>query len=209
MKNIFIGGSSDIAQNIAKKCSDPDAISRKENKLFYTNYKIKDYSINEIKKSVRKIKVKYDNILIFNGAYNKSMISFFSIKEFDKDFYINFKVPLIFATELIKNQTLKKGGSILFFSSVAANNTEKGNAYYSISKNALNFAAKISGNEQMKRGNRINIVSLGLVNNKMGKSTLIYETNNKFKFVKKNFYVTKVLKLLKNKKINNEIVSIK
>ena len=98
MKNIFIGGSSDIAQNIAKKCLNPDSISRKENKLFYTNYKIKDYSIYEIKKLVRKIKIKYDNILIFNGAYNKSMISFFSIKEFDKDFYINFKVPLIFAT---------------------------------------------------------------------------------------------------------------
>ena len=168
MKNIFIGGSSEIAQNIAKKCLDPDSISRKESKSFHTNYKIKNYSINEIKKAIRKIKIKYDNILIFNGAYNKSMISFFSNKEFDKDFYINFKVPLIFATELIKNQTLKKGGSILFFSSIAANNTEKGNAYYSISKNALNFAAKILGNEQMKRGNRINIVSLGLVNNKMG-----------------------------------------
>ncbi|MDC0417233.1 SDR family oxidoreductase [Candidatus Pelagibacter sp.] len=209
MKNIFVGGSSEIALNIARKIKNSDCISRKKNNLFENNYKIQNYSIKEIRKIIKTIDKKYDNILIFNGIYSESLVSFFSIKEFDKNFYINFKVPLIFATELIKNQNLKKGGSIFFFSSIAANKTEKGNAYYSISKNALNFMAKILANEQINRGNRINIISLGLINNKMGKSTLLYKINKQHKFVKKSIYISKILKILKNKKINKKIITIK
>lgn len=209
MKNLFIGGSSEIAKDLVKKLSFSDCISRNNSKLFQNCFKILNYKENQIKKSIKKIKGNYDNILIFNGDYQASFITTFSSKEFDKSFYINFKVPIIFSSELIKNNILKKNGSIFFFSSIAANYNEKGNAYYSLSKNSLNFAAKLLGNEQMKRGIRVNVISLGLINNKMGKSTITFKTKKNIKFLKKNMYINKIIKTLKNKKINQKIIFIK
>ena len=37
---------------------------------------------------------KYDNILIFNGFYSSSFLSFFNSKSFLKDFKINFLTPI-------------------------------------------------------------------------------------------------------------------
>ena len=174
MKNLFIGGSSEIARDLVKKLSFSDCVSRRNFQLFKKCFKIKNYKEKEIKNITKKINKDYDNILIFNGEYQNSFITSFSSKDFDKSFYINFKVPIMFASELINNRVLKKNGSIFFFSSVAANSNDKGNAYYSISKNSLNFAAKLLGQEQSKRGVRV-----------------------------------KIIKTLKNKKINKKIILIK
>ena len=51
---------------------------------------------------------------------------------------------------------------------MAAIKPEIGNAYYALSKNALNFASKILYLEQKKRSIRVNTVLLGLIKNKMG-----------------------------------------
>ena len=150
MRNLFIGGSSEIAIDVAKKLPGSDCISQKKCKFFSNNLKIENYKFQKIKKIVKKIKIKYDNILIFNGFYEKSLLSFFSEKEFEKSFYINLKVPLMFASELISNKILNRDGSIFFFSSIAAKTPKQGNAYYSLSKNTLNFAAQILSDEQKK-----------------------------------------------------------
>ena len=209
MKNLFIGGSSEIAKNIAKKLYFTDCVSRKNSNIYNKCFKIKNYKIQEIKKTIKSITKTYDNILIFNGEYQYSSLNSFSVKEFDKSLYINFKVPIIFATELINNENLKKNGSVYFFSSVAAHTSEKGNAYYSIAKNALNFASKIFSNEQKERNYRINVISLGLIDNIMGKSTLAFKINNNVKFLKKKSYIDKIKECLKNKKVNQKIILIK
>ena len=85
--------------------------------------------------------------------------------DFEKVLNQNLKIPLLAAHLFLKNKVLSKGASIYFISSIAAETNKTGNAYYSIAKNGLNFAAKILGNEQIKRGVRVNVITLGIVNN--------------------------------------------
>jgi NAD(P)-dependent dehydrogenase (short-subunit alcohol dehydrogenase family) len=56
-----------------------------------------------------------------------------------------------------------------------------GNAYYAISKNALNFSCKILSIEQKKRGIRFNTISFGLIKNRMG-----YNLLNELPIIKRN-----------------------
>ena len=77
-----------------------------------------------------------------------------------------------------------------------------------MAKNCLNFAAKILGKEQKKRGIRVNVISLGLVNNKMGKSTLFNKINKK-KFLDSKKYIDLILTKLKDKKVNLKKILIK
>ncbi len=209
MKSLFIGGSSQIAEDLAKRLKDVDSVSKNKCKNYSRVFRVNNYKSSNIKKILKKIKKKYDNIVIFNGRYQNSTLSNFSKKEFKNSFYINFEIPMLFATEVINNKFLNKNGSIFFVSSIAADSTLTGNAYYSLSKNTLNHAAKILSDEQKKRGIRINIISVGIVNNKMGKSTLINFSNKKVRFVKKDNYINKMIKTLRNKKINKKKIFIK
>ena len=84
----------------------------------------------------KKINVKYDNILIFNGFYTSSFLSMFNRKNFINDFEINYLIPMEIASFAIKKKILKKNGAIYFISSIAASEHHIGNANYSISKNA-------------------------------------------------------------------------
>tara|TARA_Y100001970_G_C14257775_1_gene876888 strand:+ start:4694 stop:5323 length:630 start_codon:yes stop_codon:yes gene_type:complete len=209
MKSLFIGGSSQLAEDLAKRLKDVDSISKSKCKNYSKVFKIKNYKVFNIKKIFKNIKKKYDNVVIFNGQYQNSTLSNFSKIEFKESFYINFEIPLLFATEIINNKFLNKNGSIFFLSSIAADSSSTGNAYYSLSKNALNYAAKILSDEQKKRGVRVNVISVGIMNNRMGKSTLVNFSHKKFKFVKKESYINKMIKVLKNKKINKKKIFIK
>ena len=94
---------------------------------------------------------------------------------------------------------------------MAAIKPEIGNAYYALSKNALNFASKILYLEQKKRSIRVNTVLLGLIKNKMGNyliDTLPLIKKNKLKFSKIDEIKKKMKSLLKNKKINGQTIKI-
>ena len=149
-------------------------------------------------------------MVIFNGHYESSFLTNYSNKEFDLSFSKNFKIPLQIAVNVINNKILNINGSVFFISSFAAETDEIGNAYYSLAKNSLNLAAKILGKEQKDRKVRVNVISLGTINNKMGKSTLISKTNkNKIKYLDDKKYIGKILAILQNKKINLKKVLIK
>ena len=208
MKYLFFGGSSEIALKLAANIRDVDCVSRKK-KIFYKKFfKVKDYQNKSLKKVFSAINSKYDNIVIFNGHYESSILTNYSEKEFNESFSKNFKIPLQIAISSINNKILNKNGSIFFISSIAAESDEIGNAYYSLAKNCLNFAAKILGKEQKKRGIRVNVISLGLVNNKMGKSTLFSKINEK-KFLDSKKYIDLILTKLKDKKVNLKKILIK
>ena len=91
---------------------------------------------------------------------------------------------------------------------IAAESSKIGNAYYSLSKNCLNLAAKIIGREQKKRGIRVNVISLGLVKNKMGISTLLNKKNSK-NYLNDKKYIKQILSILKDKKLNLKKILIK
>ena len=149
MKNLFIGGASEIALELSKNLKNTDAVTSKTIKNSYRkNFKIRNYNLKNIKKLQKKIIEKYDNVVIFNGFYSSSFLSMFNRKKFLKDFEINFLIPIEFSNFVLQRNILKKGGAIFFISSLAASEDLIGNAVYSISKNAINLSAKILSNEQ-------------------------------------------------------------
>ena len=210
MKILFFGGSSNIAIKLAKKIKNVESISRSKSKIYKENYLLKNYTQKNIQKVIKKINKKFDNIIIFNGNFSPSFLTNYVEKNFEKIFNQNFKIPLLIAQKSIENKILNKGASIYFISSIAAETAEVGNAYYSIAKNSLNFAANILGNDQKKRDLRINVISLGMVNNEMGKKAInVNLTGIKKKNYMKESYLNEIIRTLKNKKINLQKIIIK
>ena len=208
MSNLFFGGSSDIALKIARNLKNTDAISSKKVENSYRKvFEVKNYNYSNLNKLEKKFTEKYNNILIFNGLYSSSFLSLFNRKNFIRDIEINFLIPIEISNFIIQKKILKENGAIYFISSIAASENLIGNANYSISKNALNFSAKILANEQSKRDIRINTISLGLIKNKMGlkvKKT----TNTKKEFSSINNITKKIKILLKDKDINKKNIKI-
>ena len=210
MKNLFIGGTSEIAKKIAKKLISVENISRKKSAIYSKNYIVKNYSSKNLQLILKKINKKFDNIVIFNGYFSNSFITNYNEKDFNNSFNINFKIPIAVATLSINKKILNPNGGIFFISSIAAETSQMGNAFYSIAKNSLNFAAEILGKEQKKRRIRINTISLGLIKNKMGKSVLGVKLKNKKSFyLNDNKFTKQIIKIIKNKKINLKKIIIK
>ena len=208
--NLFFGGSSNIAIELAKKIKNVENISRTKSKIYKKNYLLNSYTQKNIENIIKRINKKFDNIIIFNGNFSSSFLTSYVSSDFEKVLNQNLKIPLLAAHLFLKNKVLNKGASIYFISSIAAETTKTGSAYYSIAKNGLNFAAKILGNEQMKRGFRVNVITLGIVNNEMGKKVI----NANFIGVKKNIYkdksyLKKIIKIRNNKKTNLQKIIIK
>jgi len=170
-KIIFFGGGSDLALNLAKNLTNCDifSISRKKNNIYKKNILVKNYSDKELNKGLSKLNETFDFIIIFNGIFNFSILSNFNEKKFIDVLRSNVIVPLNIVNKIIKNNLLKKNSNIFFLSSNASIKPEIGNAYYSISKNILNFSSKILNKENKKRMFKFNIISLGIIDNKMGR----------------------------------------
>ncbi len=208
MNNLFFGGSSNIALKLSNKLKNTDAISTKKVVNSYRKFfKIENYTSTNLNKLEKRFDRKYENILIFNGLYSSSFLSIFDNKTFMRDFEINFLIPMKISNFILQKNLLKKNGAIYFISSIAAHEDLIGNANYSISKNALNFSAKILSNEQKKRGLRINTITLGLIKNKMGIQVKKI-TNTKKKFQSINEVINQIRNILKNKKINKKNIKI-
>lgn len=212
MQNLFVGGSSEIAQCAAKLKRNVDNLSRKKSKNYKNNIIVKNYSKKNINNALNKINKKYENVVIFNGWFSNSFITNFDENDFYKSLKINLIVPLEIAKIIIKKDILKKNGCIYFISSIASKKNFKGNAYYSIAKNALELSAKILSQEQKSRNLRISLINVGLVNNKMGQSTQKYVSKIKKKkidFMKLNFVADKLNKIILNNKKNFKKINIK
>ena len=210
MKNLFFGGSSEIALKLADKIKNVENIARSKSKLYSKNHVVKNYNKLEVEKILKRINKKFDNMAIFNGSFSGSFLSNFSEKEFDEIFNINFKIPILIAQLAIENKVINNNGSIFFISSVAGESSKTGNAYYSIAKNSLNFAAKILGNEQRKRGVRVNVITLGIVQNKMGQKALNINVNKKKVIIYKNDkFLNKIFNIFNNKNLNLKKIIIK
>jgi NAD(P)-dependent dehydrogenase (short-subunit alcohol dehydrogenase family) len=208
MSNLFFGGSSDIALKIAKNLKSTDAVSSKKvDKSYRKVFEVKNYNHSNLNKLEEEFTEKYNNILIFNGLYSSSFLSLFNRKNFIRDFEINFLIPIEISNFIIKKKILKKNGAIYFISSMAASENLIGNASYSVSKNALNFSAKILSNEQNKRNIRVNTISLGLIKNQMGIKVKKI-TNTKKKFVSIKDVIKKIKIILKNNRINKKNINI-
>ena len=127
MQNLFVGGSSEIAQCAAKLKRNVDNLSRKKSKNYKNNIIVKNYSKKNINNALNKINKKYENVVIFNGWFSNSFITNFDENDFYKSLKINLIVPLEIAKIIIKKEILKKNGCIYFISSIASKKNFKGN----------------------------------------------------------------------------------
>jgi NAD(P)-dependent dehydrogenase (short-subunit alcohol dehydrogenase family) len=192
MDNLFIGGSSQIAIEIAKSFKNSFSLSRKKNSAYKKSVVIKKYNKKEIIKGLKKFNKKFDNILIFNGFFRPSLLTKYDETLFNKIINTNLKLPLLICKIILEEKILNFNSSIYFISSLAALKPMIGNAYYAISKNSLNFSCKILSLEQKKRGIRFNTISFGLIKNRMG-----YNLLNELPIIKKNQILFSNIKKIK------------
>ena len=212
MNILFVGASSEIASNVSKKLNfNIYGISRKKNSKYKKIYLIKDYNKSKINSLIEKIDVKFDNVFIFNGKYSQSLLKFFDTKEFNSTLNANFFIPIFIINKLISMDKVREKSSINFISSEASSKPDLGNAYYSISKNVVNFSVKILSKEYEKKGIRFNSISLGFVKTKFATNILenylkkqqskIMSKHGK-KFVSIGDIVKIIKKICLNKKLN-------
>ena len=181
-KVLFVGGGSEIALKILNKLKKNNIynLSRKKNKLYKENYIIDNYSNSNLDKKFKSINQNFDIIVIFNGSFEFSTLSFLNEKKFLSILNINLLIPIRIVNKLITNNLLNTNSKVFFLSSKAANLPEVGNAYYSISKNSLNFAAKILNKEHKKKKIKFITISAGIIESKMGKKVKqLISLNNK------------------------------
>ena len=76
MNNLFIGGSSQIAIEIAKSFNNSFCLSRKKSSVYKKSVVIKKYNKKEITNGLKKFnKKKFDNIVIFIGVFESCLLS--------------------------------------------------------------------------------------------------------------------------------------
>ena len=206
-KVLFVGGGSEIALKILNKLRKNYIynLSRKKNKLYKENYIIKSYSNSNLDKKFKLINQNFDFVFIFNGNFEFSTLSFLNEKKFLNLLNINLLAPIRIVNKLIANKLLSNNSKVFFLSSKAANYAEIGNAYYSISKNALNFAANILNKENKKKKIKFITISAGLIESKMGKKVKQLINLNKKKSIHNlgtsiNNLVNFIKSTIKNKK---------
>jgi len=170
-KVLFVGGGSEIALKILDKLRKNNIynLSRKKNKLYKENYIIDSYSNSNLDKKFKLINQNFDFVFIFNGNFEFSTLSFLNEKKFLSLLNINLFIPIRVVNKLIINNLLNTNSKVFFLSSKAANYPEIGNAYYSISKSSLNFAARILNKENKKKKIKFFTISAGIIESKMGK----------------------------------------
>ena len=113
MKNLFVGGSSEIAIELSKILKNSYNLGRKKFDFYKKNFILKNYSEKEVKKIFKKIKkYKFDNILIFNGIFDTSFLSNFKNTDFNKIINTNLKLPLMISKFCILEKIINKNGGI-------------------------------------------------------------------------------------------------
>ncbi len=215
MNLLIVGSSSEIASELEKVLKKHKKIkiwtvSRKKN-LKKNHLIIRAYTESNFYKLAKKInKIKFDRVVIFNGYQEFSILTYFNNKLFNKIIKINFIIPLKIWSFLFKSDLLKKNSSTIFVSSIASELNEVGNAYYSLAKTLLNRSIRIL-NEEQKKKHRFNVISLGIVKNKMSEN-MIHNFPGKFKnknsFIDINKMINGFKKIILSDTIKNSIINI-
>ena len=118
-KVLFVGGGSEKALKILNKLKKNNIyiLSRKKNKLYKENYIIDNYSNSNLDKKFKSINQNFDIIVIFNGNFEFSTLSFLNEKKFLSILNINLLIPIRIVNKLITNNLLNTNSKVFFLSS--------------------------------------------------------------------------------------------
>uniref|UniRef100_A0A336LXI2 CSON003504 protein n=1 Tax=Culicoides sonorensis TaxID=179676 RepID=A0A336LXI2_CULSO len=195
-KTAVISASTDgigfaIAQRLGQEGANVVISSRKEQNVTAALNKLKDMGLtqvhgvkchvgspedrtNLIQEAVKKFGG--IDILVSNAAVNPEVGSVLecSEKAWDKIFEINVKAAFLLAKEVVPYLRERKGGNIVFVSSIAGYQPFSLLGAYSVSKTALFGLTKAASQDLAQENIRVNCVAPGIVKTKF--SSALYET---------------------------------
>jgi NAD(P)-dependent dehydrogenase (short-subunit alcohol dehydrogenase family) len=176
-KTILVtGASSGIGRGIAVTCSKMGASviinGRNTVKLHETLSKMKgeghvvaagDLTDSQILSAMVKTLPKLDGVVHCAGIGQRIPCKLLSEQLVDEVIDVNFKAPILLQSELLKQNKLNKGGSIVFIASMAIWSPSLGNSVYSASKGAVASFANCLALELAPRKIRVNCISPAMV----------------------------------------------
>ncbi len=204
-KTILVtGASSGIGQATAIECSRMGAqviiTGRDEQRLEETLNQLKgeghqmiavDLStIDGVQKLVESVPV-VDGLLNNAGVSATKPIGFLSEQELNRIFDINLKAPILLTNLMAKKKKIRKGGSIVFTSSIGRFVEAPGNSLYSSSKGGLSSFMRGAALELAAKQIRCNALLPGMIETPImtGKQTISDEQweKNKQRYPLKRF----------------------
>ena len=176
-KTIMVtGASSGIGRGIAVTCSKMGASviinGRNTVKLSETLSIMEgegnavvagDLTDSQMLATIVKTLPKLDGVVHCAGIGQRIPCKLLSKQLVDEVMDVNFKAPIILQSELLKQNKLNKGGSIVFIASMAIWSPSMGNSVYSASKGAVVSFANCLALELAPRKIRVNCISPAMV----------------------------------------------
>lgn len=104
-----------------------------------------------------------DGVVHCAGIGQRVLCKMATEKDVDTVMNVNFKGPILLQTELLKQNKMRKGASIVFVASIATWSPSIGNAFYSASKGAIVSYANCLALELAPRKIRVNCISPAMV----------------------------------------------
>ena len=176
-KKIFVtGASSGIGRGIAVTCSKMGATviinGRNTVKLNETLAMMEgegnivvagDLTDQPMLSTIVESLPKLDGVVHCAGIGQRIPCKLLSEQLVDDVMDVNFKAPIMLQSELLKQNKLNKGGSIVFIASMAIWSPSLGNSVYSASKGAIVSFANCLALEMAPRMIRVNCISPAMV----------------------------------------------
>lgn len=176
-KTILItGASSGIGQTTAIECSKMGAkliiTGRNEQRLKETFDHLEGEGHKMISldlSTMEGVNQLVDFVPILDGMLNNAGVTtakpvgFLSDKELRRIFDINLYSPILLTNLIVKKKKIRKGGSIVFTSSIGRYMVAPGNSMYSSSKGALSSFMKAAALELSSKNIRCNAVLPGMI----------------------------------------------
>jgi len=186
-KTILItGASSGIGEAAAIQCSKLGGkiilTARNKERLEKTfsqlvgeehEFYIADLTIeDEIGQLIKKLPP-LDGVVHSAGIGGTKPVKFLKKEFIDKIFFINYQAPVLLSQKLVAGKILKKESSIVFISSIAADDHSLGNSIYGSSKGAVTSFAKYLAKELVTQKIRVNSILPGTINTPLSSSKTI------------------------------------
>ncbi len=176
-KNILVtGASSGIGRGIAIQCAAMGGqlilTGRNKERLASVNAEIQDNKavsiIADLSKDEDLILLSeslpvLDGIVLNAGLLKTTPISFIKRDNLEELFNTNLFAPALLVKHLLKQRKIRKGGSICFISSIAAQYVHLGNAVYGATKGAVNSFTRSLALELAPKGIRVNAILPGMI----------------------------------------------
>lgn len=180
-KTILVtGASSGLGASTALECSRSGAkliiCGRNEKRLNNTYNQLQgqehvqillDLTIKENLAELVKKLPQLDGIVLCAGITNSIPVKYISSENIDEIFQTNTISPMLLIQQLLRAKKIKKGGSVLFISSIASTYAYIGNSIYSASKGAINSFSGVLALELSSQKIRSNCIQPGIIPTRM------------------------------------------